>query len=62
VLISGGNCYIRTASNTTGKIIGVAINGEKLSYGGEISAGGWLMVEHNGQKAWVSGKYGRLTD
>ena len=50
VLISGGNCYIRTAPNTTGKIIGVALNGDKLPYGGEISDGGWPMVEHNGQK------------
>lgn len=62
VLISGGNCYIRTAPNTTGKIIGVALNGDKLPYGGEISDGGWPMVEHNGQNAWVSGKYGKLID
>lgn len=62
VLISGGNCYIRTAPNTTGKIIGVAHNGDKLRYGGETSDGGWPMVEHNGQNAWVSGKYGKLID
>ena len=62
VLISGGSCYIRTAPNTTGKILGVAHIGDKLPYGGEISNGGWLMIEYEGQKAWVSGKYGRLTD
>ncbi len=62
VLISGGNCYIRTAPNTTGKIIGVAHNGDKLPYGGEISDSGWPMIEHNGQNAWVSGKYGELID
>ena len=62
VLISGGNCYIRTAPNTTGKIVGVAHNGDKLPYGGETSDGGWPMVEHNGQNAWVSGKYGKLID
>ena len=62
VLISGGNCYIRTAPNTTGKIIGVAHNGDKLPYAGETSNGGWPMVEHNGQNAWVSGKYGKLID
>jgi len=62
VLISGGNCYIRTAPNTTGKILGVAHNGDKLSYGGETSDGGWLMIEHDGQNAWVSGKYGKLID
>ena len=62
VLISGGNCYIRTAPNTTGKIVGVAHNGDKLPYGGEISDGGWPMIEHEGRNAWVSGKYGRLID
>ncbi len=62
VLISGGSCYIRTAPNTDGKIIGVAHNGDKLAYGGTISDGGWPMVEHNGQNAWVSGKYGGLID
>ena len=62
VLISGGNCYIRTAPNTTGKIVGVAHNGDKLPYGGETSDGGWPMIEHEGRNAWVSGKYGRLID
>ena len=62
VLISGGNCYIRTSPNTSGKILGVAHNGDRLPYGGETSDGGWPMVEHNGQNAWVSSKYGRLID
>ena len=62
IQIGGGNCYIRTAPNTTGKILGVAHNGDKLPYGGETSDGGWLMIEHDGQNAWVSGKYGKLID
>ena len=62
VTIVGGNCYIRTAPNTGGKIIGVAHKGDKLPYGGTVSDGGWPMVEHNGQNAWVSGKYAKLTD
>lgn len=62
VQIGGGNCYIRTAPNTTGNILGVAHNGDKLPYGGETSEGGWLMIEHDGQNAWVSGKYGKLID
>ena len=62
VLISGGNCYIRTAPNKDGKIIGVAHKGDKIPYGGTVSDGGWPMVEHNGQNAWVSGKYARLID
>ena len=60
VLISGGNCYIRTAPNTTGKILGVAHNGDKLPYGGEVSPDGWLLVQHENQNAWVSGKYGKV--
>lgn len=60
VTIEGGNCYIRTAPNTDGEILGVAHNGDMLPYGGQVSAGGWLLVEHNGQNGWVSGKYGRL--
>ena len=62
VLISGGNCYIRTSPNTSGKILGVAHNGDRLPYGGETSDGGWPMIEYNGQKAWVSGKYSKLID
>lgn len=62
VLISGGNCYIRTAPNTTGKILGVAHKGDRLPYGGETSDGGWPMIEYQGANAWVSGKYGKLTD
>ncbi len=30
VTIVGGNCYIRTAPNTDGKIVGVAHKGDKL--------------------------------
>jgi len=62
VLISGGSCYIRTAPNTDGKIVGVAHKGDRLPYGGETSDNGWPMIEHEGQNAWVSGKYGRLIE
>ncbi|MBQ6373366.1 MAG: SH3 domain-containing protein [Clostridia bacterium] len=58
--IVNGNCYIRSAPNTDGKILGVAHKGEQLTYGGAVSSGGWLLVEHKGQNAWVSGKYGKL--
>lgn len=62
VLINGGNCYIRTAPNTDGKILGVAHNGDKLPYGGETSDAGWLLIQHKNKNAWVSGKYGTLID
>ena len=60
VSIVNGNCYIRSAPNTDGKILGVAHKGEQVAYGGAVSSGGWLLVEHKGQNGWVSGKYGQL--
>lgn len=60
VRIEGGNCYIRTAPDTSGKKLGVAHKGDTFKYGGETSAGGWLLIEHNGENGWVSGKYGKL--
>lgn len=62
VHIEGGDCYIRTAPNTTGRILGVAHRGDVLAYGGETSEGGWLLVDHKGENGWVSGKYGKLTE
>ena len=60
VRISGGDCYIRTAPNCEGKVIGVAHRGEVWPFAGEVSDGGWLMVEWHGSTGWVSGKYGRI--
>jgi len=60
VYINGGNCYIRTAPNTEGKILGVAHKGEEFAYGGETSDGGWNLIQYKNQNAWVSGKYSML--
>ena len=60
VQIIGGNCYLRTAPNTSGRILGVAYNWHKFSFAGEVSDTGWLKVEYGREAAWVSGKYGRL--
>ncbi len=60
VVISGGNCYVRSMPSTDGKILGIAHNGAILPYAGETSANGWLAVWLNGGKAWVSGKYGQV--
>lgn len=60
VKISGGNCYVRSAPTTSGKILGVAKNGMSLPYGGQTAENGWLLVEYESQKGWVSGKYGKL--
>ncbi len=61
VRIEGGQCFIRSAPNTSGAILGVAKEGSELPYGGETSDNGWLLVEYDGRNAWVSGVYGRLS-
>lgn len=62
VSIVGGNCYIRSAPNTSGKALGVAHEGDKLSYGGQTSENGWHLVAYENQNGWVSGKYSKLED
>ena len=62
VQIVGGNCYVREAPNTTGAIRGVAHEGAKLPYLGEISESGWLKITYKDLPGWVSGKYGKLVD
>lgn len=60
VKISGGNCYVRTAPNTDGKVLGVAHDGDSLDYGGLTSENGWNLVDFKGENGWVSGKYSKL--
>ena len=61
VRIQGGNCYVRSAPNTTtGKKLGVVYNGDELPYGGVTSDDGWNLVEYKGKNGWVSGKYSVL--
>ena len=60
VVIYGGNCYVRTAPNTSGKILGVAHNGYRLTYQGQTSVDGWNLVVYNNANGWVSGKYSRV--
>ena len=62
VKIFGGNCYIRSAPNTSGKKLGVAKNGEIYSYAGKTSDNGWNLIFVNGTQVWVSGKYSKLID
>lgn len=60
VKIVGGNCYVRSAPHTGGRILGVAHEGATLPYQGQTSGEGWHLVEYKGQNGWVSGKYSRL--
>ena len=47
------------SSNTEGKILGIAHNGEILPYADETSAYGWYAVWYGSVKARVSGKYSK---
>lgn len=62
VQIVGGDCFIRTAPNTSGKKLGVAKEGDKLEYGGQTSETGWHLVAYKNQNGWLSGKYGKLIE
>ena len=59
VVISGGQCFVRTAPTTNGGTIGVAKEGTKWVYIGQ-SSNGWYKIEFNGKTGWVSGKYAKL--
>ncbi len=60
VEISGGNCYVRDAPGKSGAVLGVAHDGDRLSWLRRRSENGWLQVDFHGHPGWVSGKYGRL--
>ncbi len=61
VEIVGGNCYVRSAPNTSAKKLGVVHAGDRLTWLGEIDeATRWLKVDYVGRAGWVSGKYARL--
>lgn len=60
VRITGGNCWVRSAPNTSGAKLGVVYDGKVCNYAGETAANGWLLIDFNGQDGWVSGKYGVL--
>lgn len=62
VQIVNGNCYVRSAPNTSGRKLGVAHRGDILNYQGQTSTDGWNLVEYKGKNGWVSGKYSRLED
>ena len=60
VRIVGGNCYVRDAPSTDGKVLGVAGEGETYRRLGE-SENGWQKIQfRDNQVGWVSGKYARM--
>lgn len=61
VIISGGDCYVRTAPNTDGEKLGVATRGTVLQFQGQISDNGWPLIIWDNKNGWVSGKYAQLS-
>ena len=62
VRIVNGDCYVRTAPNTSAQKLGVAHRGDILDYQGLQSADGWNLVIYSGQNGWVSGRYSEMCD
>lgn len=59
VTVTGGTVNVRTAPNTTGKILGTVKAGTVLEYQG-LDSNGWHLIIYNKQNAWISGKYTEL--
>ena len=60
VLIVGGDCYIRSESNTEGDVISVARKNSTYIYAGETAENGWNKINVDDSVGWVSGKYSKL--
>lgn len=59
VRIEGGDCWVRTAPNTSAEKLGVVKRGTVHPYQGETSGNGWHLIICDNKNGWVSGKYGR---
>ena len=60
VRVTGGFVNVRSAPNTTARILGTVRQGEMLSYQGQDSPEGWPLVEYKGTNGWISGKYSEV--
>lgn len=60
VRIVDGDCYVRSAPNTAGAILGVAKEGTALVYQDMTAENSWHLVIWQGKNGWISGKYGKL--
>ena len=57
VVVNGGSVYVRSAPELDGAKLGVVHRGDRFPWQGQISEKGWLLIEYQGQNAWISGKY-----
>lgn len=58
VQIVNGQCWARSAPRVeAGNELGICRRGSAWNYGGQTD-NGWLLIDYQGQNAWVSPKYG----
>ena len=61
VEVTAKSVYVRTAPNTSGKIMGVVYKGDRLPYQGiDDKEKGWHLVIFKNQNAWITPKYTKL--
>lgn len=60
VRIENGQCWIRTAPDCGGEKLTVAKRGSEWPFDGEAAENGWLAIEYENRRAWVSGRYGKV--
>jgi uncharacterized protein YgiM (DUF1202 family) len=61
VEVTAKSVNVRTAPNTTGKVLGIVYKGRKLQYQGiDDKVTGWHLIEYKNQNGWITPKYTRL--
>lgn len=61
VEVTAKSVNVRTAPNTTGKVMGIVYKGEKLKYQGiDDKVTGWHLIEYKNKNGWITPKYTRL--
>ena len=59
VIVTGNSVNVRSAPDTTARVLGIVYKGDRLEYQG-ADLDGWHLVAYKNQNAWISGKYSRL--
>lgn len=61
VEVTAKSVNIRTAPNTTGRVLGIVFKGDRLIYQGiDDKVTGWHLVEYKRRNGWITPKYTRL--
>jgi peptidoglycan hydrolase-like protein with peptidoglycan-binding domain len=60
IAVTGGASYVRDQPGQQGRILGVVKTGDVLPYLNETTKSGWHAVAFAGERAWHSGRYGKV--